>query len=594
MIAYKPLFTRHALRVSGMLFFLLAVIVCAWPSTASSAFRYRATNVGTVGNVGTAFSQTPDMVGGGVLLTNKRSGYYMGRVFDGGNFDLFSGYQSDFNWGRATSTGTCAWAGPAAGVSVLKTYLTATGTNSSYVCPDQGAFQSQSSIGAAFNCVEGQALGPQLVATDASATFYYNARWSNSVPNRVLSAVTSYGVHVPSGTRVGYRYTSGSYAVVYLPGHGWGFIAASAISQKPNGKWSMTSVLEEQYDCGKFVSISFPKLGTVLGTSDFTALYHWNPTSKSMSVKCRFDDAPFADCPGRSLTTSLGEGSHRFEVASFDGSGAETSAVHSDFLIDNSPPQVTIDSPLDGATFVEEQALVSYNATDTLSGIASVICRIDIHWDCTNGSMMRFGGGAHTISVTATNGAGHSSTSTTTFTRLMPPLISINSPREGETVLSSSVALGFSTLRDPTFVECSVDGSPWSACSSPWTINDLSHGSHVVSIYASNAAGSTTTSVNFAIAEADTTPPTAPTALTKWGLGGQTAIWLAWNPSTDNVGVVGYDVFANGNFVQTSIAPFGAIQNALCGTAFNVSVIARDAAGNTASSSSVPLSTDPC
>ncbi len=51
-------------------------------------------------------------------------------------------------------------------------------------------------------------------------------------------------------------------------------------------------------------------------------------------------------------------------------------------------------------------------------------------------------------------------------------------------------------------------------------------------------------------APADTTPPTAPTALTATPAS-TTQINLAWNPSSDNVSVAGYKVFRNGTQVGT-------------------------------------------
>src|SRR5258706_12897088 len=53
---------------------------------------------------------------------------------------------------------------------------------------------------------------------------------------------------------------------------------------------------------------------------------------------------------------------------------------------------------------------------------------------------------------------------------------------------------------------------------------------------------------------ADTTPPTVPTGL-KVTLYTSTQINLAWNPSTDNVGVKGYYVYLNDVPLTTTTAP---------------------------------------
>ncbi len=83
----------------------------------------------------------------------------------------------------------------------------------------------------------------------------------------------------------------------------------------------------------------------------------------------------------------------------------------------------------------------------------------------------------------------------------------------------------------------------------------------------------------------DTTPPTVPTGLTATNVG-QTSVQLTWSPSSDNVGVTGYDVLRNGTVVGTVAAP-GFTDNGLSpATAYSYSVRARDAAGNTSSPSS--------
>jgi chitodextrinase len=60
---------------------------------------------------------------------------------------------------------------------------------------------------------------------------------------------------------------------------------------------------------------------------------------------------------------------------------------------------------------------------------------------------------------------------------------------------------------------------------------------------------------------------------------------LAWQPSTDNVGVVGYRVFRNGALLVTTTANGWTDQTASTGVAYSYSVVAFDAAGNVSSPS---------
>ncbi|MFF1307626.1 PQQ-dependent sugar dehydrogenase [Streptomyces sp. NPDC058307] len=70
---------------------------------------------------------------------------------------------------------------------------------------------------------------------------------------------------------------------------------------------------------------------------------------------------------------------------------------------------------------------------------------------------------------------------------------------------------------------------------------------------------------------------------------GEDGLTLAWGASTDNVGVTAYDLYEHGNKIGE--APGGSTGKALTGltpgTTYNLTVIARDAAGNTSPASPV-------
>ena len=87
----------------------------------------------------------------------------------------------------------------------------------------------------------------------------------------------------------------------------------------------------------------------------------------------------------------------------------------------------------------------------------------------------------------------------------------------------------------------------------------------------------------------DTEAPTVPTGLATSDVQ-TTQVSLIWNPSTDNVGVVDYDVYRGGtllasNVVGTSYTDMGLLPEAL----YQYAVLARDAAGNVSALSSPTL-----
>src|SRR5262249_56382692 len=82
----------------------------------------------------------------------------------------------------------------------------------------------------------------------------------------------------------------------------------------------------------------------------------------------------------------------------------------------------------------------------------------------------------------------------------------------------------------------------------------------------------------------DTERPSAPANLHSTGAT-SSSVSLAWSASTDNVGVVGYDVF-NGSAKATSVTGTSATVSGLAAcTAYTFTVKARDAAGNVSAAS---------
>ena len=107
---------------------------------------------------------------------------------------------------------------------------------------------------------------------------------------------------------------------------------------------------------------------------------------------------------------------------------------------------------------------------------------------------------------------------------------------------------------------------------------------HSYTLDAFDAAGnhsSTPTPVSVTTPTADTTPPSVPTGLTATAVG-STKVGLAWNASTDNVGVAGYTVYRNGAALTTVSATTLTYSDGTvaAATTYTYSVDAFDAAGN--------------
>jgi len=88
----------------------------------------------------------------------------------------------------------------------------------------------------------------------------------------------------------------------------------------------------------------------------------------------------------------------------------------------------------------------------------------------------------------------------------------------------------------------------------------------------------------------DTTAPTAPTNLVANNPTSST-VALSWTASTDNVGVTGYDIYANGVLKSTVSGTSTTVQVLNSSTTYDFYVIAKDAAGNPSAQSNIATET---
>ncbi len=112
---------------------------------------------------------------------------------------------------------------------------------------------------------------------------------------------------------------------------------------------------------------------------------------------------------------------------------------------------------------------------------------------------------------------------------------------------------------------------------------------YVVTVRARDAAG------NISVASApltvttlavDNQAPTVPMGLVVSSVS-PTGFVLSWTASTDNVGVTAYEVFRDGVLLGTTLTTTITLTGLLPGTTYNMSVKAKDAAGNTSAASAV-------
>ncbi|MBC6996015.1 S8 family serine peptidase [Neolewinella lacunae] len=92
----------------------------------------------------------------------------------------------------------------------------------------------------------------------------------------------------------------------------------------------------------------------------------------------------------------------------------------------------------------------------------------------------------------------------------------------------------------------------------------------------------------------DTTPPTTPTGLTASNIT-DVSVSLSWNASSDNVGVVSYNVFSSGTLLGTVTGTAATVNGLTACTNYSFTVSANDAAGNaSATSNAAAVTTTGC
>lgn len=108
-----------------------------------------------------------------------------------------------------------------------------------------------------------------------------------------------------------------------------------------------------------------------------------------------------------------------------------------------------------------------------------------------------------------------------------------------------------------------------------------------MTVTARDAAGNySNPSIILNVTTPDTHAPSPPTNLTSSNVT-QTSFTLSWAASSDNVGVVGYEVYRNGVFETNVTNPTIGISGLIANTTYAMTVQARDAAGNLSSASTV-------
>src|SRR4029077_19391942 len=200
-------------------------------------------------------------------------------------------------------------------------------------------------------------------------------------------------------------------------------------------------------------------------------------------------------------------------------------------------------------------------------------------------------GASHVLGVQAFDAAGNISTrpTLTVTTSACPDTTAPSAPAglASSAVTATGATLSWTASTDNVGVAgytLFADGvSKGTTTTTSFAFTGLSCGaSHVLGVQAFGAAANSSTRPPRTVTTAacpDTTAPTAATGLASSAVTA-TGATLSWTASTDNVGVTGYTLFADGVSAGTTTTTSFGFTGLSCGTSHVLGVQAFDAAGN--------------
>jgi hypothetical protein len=322
-------------------------------------------------------------------------------------------------------------------------------------------------------------------------------------------------------------------------------------------------------------------------------------------------------------TTGASNGSHTLVAVARDAAGNSTTSspitvTVNNVAADTTVPTVSLSAPVSGAT-VSATTTVSATASDNV-GVAGVQFTLDnvnigaedttapyaISWNTTSVT-----NGSHTLRAVARDAAGNKKTSasrTITVSNAAPdttkPTVSISAPANNSTVAGTlTVSAAASDNVGVVGVQFTLDGASLGAeataapFATTWVTTSASSGIHTLRAVARDAAGNSTTSAGVVVTVNNTVQDTVlPVVSLTSPAGGSTVASGATLAAvaTDNVGVVGVQFFIDGIAygAEDLAAPFQTAwaTASLPNGSYTLTAVARDAAGNRATSAPVTVS----
>jgi len=269
--------------------------------------------------------------------------------------------------------------------------------------------------------------------------------------------------------------------------------------------------------------------------------------------------------------------------------------ISSPVPVDTVSPTVTLTQPLDGSS-VNAPLMMSANASDdrAVTKVEFYLDGLLRSWDTTSpySTLMPITNGPHTGYAKAYDMAGNTATSSTasfTVDDTIPPTITLTAPADGTSTsspvnLTATASDNVSVSRVEFYADNNLLGSDTSF---PYTITaDLAAGNHVSYAKAFDTSNNTSnsTSINFSVLDVIDPVATLVSPLDNSSVNSPISIS---GSATDNLGVVLIELYVDGAKIGSASSSFHTLSYTLSAGPHSAFAKAYDAAGNSATSSSV-------
>jgi hypothetical protein len=304
--------------------------------------------------------------------------------------------------------------------------------------------------------------------------------------------------------------------------------------------------------------------------------------------ECQLDNLAYSICTAPKTYSGLASGTHTFKVRGTSGTGNVSQPVTYTWSIDLSTPTIMF-----GQVPTNPTNSTSASFTFSGAGVVAYECKFDngSYQACT--SPKNYSGlasGNHTFTVRGKNNVGTYSNPVvhSWVIDTAPVFISIS---QTPAALTNSTSAVFSfTSATAIRYECSLNGSAYITCPTPYTLSNLPERTHTLNVRGFNNVGtaSSVSSFNWII---DITKPTTPLpTLNITSPTNQKSIQITFS-SSDTNGISSYQCYIEGESTEapcTSPFSFTTVDDG--NHRFHVKSI--DGAGNVSVSSSISWSVD--